>query len=108
MLSRGVANVLALALVALTGLVVVVEGRLTEKFVWNELHYNWPSAEVKEAALASEQVNFLKSDHKFPQFNLLVHSLFLSLSICLQFVPKNNLPLGLDVWRNKMFITIPR
>lgn len=60
MLSRGVANVLALALVALTGLVVVAEGRLTEKFVWNELQYNWPSAEVKEAALASEQVNDLK------------------------------------------------
>lgn len=79
MLSRGrVANVLALAIVALTGLMVSVEGRLTEKFIWNELQYNWPSAEVKEAALASEHVNFVNSlqwknsNHKFAQFNLLV------------------------------------
>lgn len=75
MLSRGrVANVLALAIVALTGLLVSVEGRLTEKFIWNELQYSWPSAEVKEAALASEHVIFVNSfsNHKFAQFNLLV------------------------------------
>ena len=47
------------ALVALTlGLVATVaEGRLVERFVWSELQFDWPSAEVKEAALQSGAVS---------------------------------------------------
>ena len=48
------------ALVALTlGLVAttVAEGRLVERFVWSELQFDWPSAEVKEAALQSGAVS---------------------------------------------------
>lgn len=25
-----------------------------------------------------------------------------------EFIPENNLPLGLDVWKDKLFITVPR
>lgn len=47
------------ALVALTlGVVATVaEGRLVERFVWSELQFDWPSAEVKEAALQSGAVS---------------------------------------------------
>lgn len=70
----------------LVGLSVIVgpvvqlcEGRLSEKYIWNELQFDWPSVEAKEEALSSGD-----------------------------YVPKHNLPLGLDVWRNKLFITVPR
>lgn len=25
-----------------------------------------------------------------------------------EFIPENNLPLGLDVWNDKLFVTVPR
>lgn len=55
MLSSGycIAGLLAVLSVGL----VVAEGRLVERFIWNELQFDWPSAEVKEAALSSEQVS---------------------------------------------------
>lgn len=45
--------------VTLLGLVSVAsaEGRLVERFIWNELQFDWPSAEAKEAALQSEAVS---------------------------------------------------
>lgn len=44
--------------IALIGsLLVVAEGRLTEKFIWSELQFNWPSQQAREAAVQSEQVS---------------------------------------------------
>lgn len=64
-------------------LVVVVASaagkKLEEKFSWKELEFNWPSEEVKQEAIRSGK-----------------------------YVESNNLPLGLDVWKNKLFITVPR
>ncbi|KFB45517.1 AGAP010280-PA-like protein [Anopheles sinensis] len=58
----------------------VVEGvKLKEKFKWREVSYAWPSEETKQEALRSG--------------NYIVH---------------NNLPLGLERWRDKLFITVPR
>lgn len=48
---------IAAALTVLLGLAVVAEGRLAEKFIWNELQFDWPSPETKEAALKTEQVS---------------------------------------------------
>lgn len=53
--------------------------KLEEKFSWKELEFNWPSEEVKQEAIRSGK-----------------------------YVESNNLPLGLDVWKNKLFITVPR
>ena len=53
--------------------------KLDEKFSWKELEFNWPSEEVKQEAIRSGK-----------------------------YVESNNLPLGLDVWKNKLFITVPR
>lgn len=53
--------------------------KLEEKFVWEELEFDWPSEEAKQDAIDSGQ-----------------------------YIPKNNLPLGMDVWQNKIFITVPR
>jgi hypothetical protein len=54
-------------------------GRLKEKFSWKELDFAWPSAEAKDEAVKSGN-----------------------------YIEKNNLPLGLEVWKNKLFITVPR
>lgn len=52
---------------------------LEEVFGWNELSFAWPSNEAKENAIKSGD-----------------------------YVPENNLPLGLDRWKDKLFVTVPR
>lgn len=53
--------------------------KLQEKFRWKEVSFAWPSESAKEDALKTGR-----------------------------YQPENNLPLGLDVWKNKLFITVPR
>uniref|UniRef100_A0A182VSS2 Protein yellow n=1 Tax=Anopheles minimus TaxID=112268 RepID=A0A182VSS2_9DIPT len=53
--------------------------KLREKFKWREVSFAWPSEDVKQEALASGK-----------------------------YVVPNNLPLGLERWRDKLFITVPR
>lgn len=53
--------------------------KLEEKFHWKEVSYAWPSESAKAEAITSGR-----------------------------YQPENNLPLGLDVWKNKLFITVPR
>jgi hypothetical protein len=52
---------------------------LIEKFSWQDLEFSWPSSQAKEAALRDGS-----------------------------YVVKNNLPLAFDIWKNKMFFTVPR
>ncbi|EFA10662.1 yellow-c precursor [Tribolium castaneum] len=52
---------------------------LDEVFAWNELTFAWPSEEAKENAVKSGE-----------------------------YVPENNLPLGLGRWKDKLFVTVPR
>lgn len=53
--------------------------KLKEKFKWREVEYDWPSQEAKQEAVSSGK-----------------------------YVASNNLPLGLERWRDKLFITVPR
>lgn len=53
--------------------------KLNQKFAWNELDFDWPSEETKKEAIRDGT-----------------------------YVIENNLPLGLDIWRDKLFITVPR
>lgn len=53
--------------------------KLEQKYLWQELDYDWPSAAIKEEAIQSGRY---KAEH--------------------------NLPLGLDIWHDKLFITVPR
>lgn len=53
--------------------------KLKEKFRWKEVSYAWPSESAKEEAITSGR-----------------------------YKPENNLILGLDVWKDKLFITVPR
>lgn len=46
-----------LAVAAVVAAIALAEGRLVERFTWNELQFDWPSPQAREAALASEQVN---------------------------------------------------
>lgn len=53
--------------------------KLQEKFKWKEVSYAWPSEQAKEEAITSGR-----------------------------YKAENNLPLGLDLWKDKLFITVPR
>lgn len=53
--------------------------KLQEKFSWKELEFAWPSEEAKQEAIRSGK-----------------------------YIESHNLPLGLDVWNDKLFITVPR
>lgn len=53
--------------------------KLKEKFKWREVEFDWPSQEAKQEAISSGK-----------------------------YVVPNNLPLGLERWHDKLFITVPR
>ncbi|XP_004533855.1 protein yellow [Ceratitis capitata] len=56
-----------------------IEAKLEEKFSWKQLEFEWPSEEAEKEATSKGQ-----------------------------YVPENNLPLGLERWNNKLFVTVPR
>jgi hypothetical protein len=56
-----------------------VNDRLREVFSWRQLDFVFPDQKTRQAAIASGE-----------------------------YVQANNLPLGLEVWRDKLFITVPR
>lgn len=53
--------------------------KLEQRYKWKNLKYAWPSDEAEQAAISSGQ-----------------------------YKPDNNLPLGIELWRNKFFVTVPR
>lgn len=53
--------------------------KLDEKFAWQQLEYAWPSEVAKQQAIQNGK-----------------------------YIIEDNLPLGLDVWNDKLFITVPR
>lgn len=53
--------------------------KLTEKFSWRDLEFVWPTDDTRQDALLNGK-----------------------------YVPSNNLPLAFDVWRDKIFLTVPR
>lgn len=52
---------------------------MEQKYRWKEVSYAWPSEAAKDDAISSGRYKI-----------------------------ENNLPLGLDVWKDKLFITVPR
>jgi hypothetical protein len=56
-----------------------VESYLNEKLAWKVLEFDWPTAAMK---LQAQQTG--------------------------QYIPNNNCPVGIDVWENKLFMTVPR
>ncbi|XP_058062875.1 protein yellow isoform X1 [Anopheles bellator] len=58
----------------------MVDGvKLKEKFKWREVEFEWPSEQAKQNDLDSGK-----------------------------YIVHNNLPLGLERWRDKLFVTVPR
>lgn len=68
-------------IIVLVVIVVNVDSltNLKEKFKWKQIEFEWPSEDVKKAWISSKK-----------------------------YIPENNLPLGLEKWNNKLFVTIPR
>lgn len=58
---------------------MLVTANLQERFKWKQVDFEWKSPEQKEQGLQSGD-----------------------------FIPENNLPLGIERWQNKLFITVPR
>lgn len=52
---------------------------LREEFSWNQVKFEWPDAEFEKKAISSGA-----------------------------YIPENNLILGMAIWMDKLFITIPR
>lgn len=56
-----------------------INDRLREVYSWRQVDFAFPDQATREAAVASGE-----------------------------YVPANNLPLGLEVWRDRLFVTVPR
>lgn len=50
-----------------------------------------------------EYYHWTALDYAFPSLEQRINSLLTK-----RFIPENNLPVGIEVWRNKLFITVPR
>lgn len=70
--------VLAAVLAALQGALAVNE-RMKEALAWKALDFQYPTAAAREAAIKSGE-----------------------------YIPENNNPLGMEVWNDKVFVTVPR
>lgn len=68
-----------IALACCTCAVRSVNDRLREVFSWRQVDFMFPDQQTRQAAIASGE-----------------------------YVQANNMPLGLEVWRDKLFITVPR
>ncbi|XP_065353121.1 protein yellow-like [Cloeon dipterum] len=71
-------NRAAVALVVLCA-VVSASARLQELFTWNQVDFAWPSKAARDAAIQTGA-----------------------------FVPENQMPLGIEVWKDRLFVTLPR
>lgn len=78
-INQGVTAAVLLILAVIPHHAVLSASNLQEKFRWKQVDFEWESAEAKELALRSGA-----------------------------FVPENNLPLGIERWQNKLFVTVPR
>lgn len=71
---------MAKALFVLLALVALGQSiKLEQKYLWKEVEFAWPSEDARQQAIASGN-----------------------------YIVENNLPLGLDIWQDKLFITVPR
>ncbi|KAK5644623.1 hypothetical protein RI129_005923 [Pyrocoelia pectoralis] len=66
-------------LIAINIFATVYAAVLQEVFKWRDVGFAWPSEEIKREALQNQD-----------------------------YIPANNLPLGLARWRNRLFVTVPR
>lgn len=53
--------------------------KLEERYSWNQLDFVFPSQQMKDIAIASGN-----------------------------YIPQNGLPVGVEHWGNKLFVTVPR
>lgn len=52
---------------------------LFERFAWKKMDFAYPDERSRQLAMASGE-----------------------------YIPENSLPVGIEIWRNKLFVTIPR
>jgi hypothetical protein len=74
-----VVNCIELCSIIVLSLRIVTGGVLDVIFEWKELDFAYPNSRARQQAVESQS-----------------------------FIPSNNVPVGLEVWKNKLFITVPR
>lgn len=52
---------------------------LLERFTWKNMDFAYPDERARQSAMASGE-----------------------------YIPENSLPVGIEIWRNKLFVTVPR
>lgn len=52
---------------------------LLQRFTWNKMDFAYPNERARQSAMARGE-----------------------------YIPENSLPVGIEIWRNKLFVTIPR
>lgn len=72
-------KLLTLCLISFCCCLGTSKAKLEERFSWKQLTFDWPNAEAEAEAK--------RSGH---------------------YIAENNLPLGLERWENKIFVTVPR
>lgn len=70
---------LLLIILSISASVSSIPQNLEEVFGWSEVSFEWPNEETRLDAIKTGN-----------------------------YIPENNLPLGLEVWKDKLFITVPR
>ena len=60
-------------------IIACAAAKLDVKYAWKEIDFSWPSEVIKQEAIRSGK-----------------------------YYAKNNVPLGIEVWKDKVFVTIPR
>ena len=72
-------DILVVFLLASICLASSASNSLKERFSWKVVDFEYPTDEARNEAIRSGE-----------------------------FIPENNLPLGLERWRNKLFVTLPQ
>ncbi|CAH1116243.1 unnamed protein product [Phaedon cochleariae] len=99
-------NMTLFRLCALSVLIAVVSSAgLKEEFTWTILNYIWPGTDRR----VEERVSRRQIDNVFEDPNISVEA-FVTRDAPegVEFIPENNIPMGANVWKNKLFITVPR
>lgn len=68
-----------LAAVCILAGITNAQVKLQERYAWNQLDWVFPNQQIRDRAIASGD-----------------------------YVPTNGLPVGIERWQNKLFVTVPR
>ncbi|XP_076273325.1 L-dopachrome tautomerase yellow-f2-like [Rhynchophorus ferrugineus] len=79
---------------------------LEDEFTWSRINYTWPEDTFLESELGSEET--AGSNFSFNISTTVKSSGETLTTVLVDYQYANNIPVGLHVWGNKLFVTVPR